>query len=313
MTDSVPRILLVSSAMDLQNTTTNKEFAARLAADFGDRFSLQIANYDDIAFTFEPGAPKAFLLDGDVPLSNFDLIYIKSYRNLAERATTLVACLKAEGIPFIGEELASAMSLTKLSQYARLCADNLPLPKAMFVATPLLETSYDRIVASLGTPFVLKDIGGRGGELNFLIRDKERLAQVVHDHADVSFVAQTFIANDGDVRVLVVGGKAAMVIGRARLDDSTHLNNTSQGAAATTQTLDEFGAENAALAERAAALFKREIAGVDVMFEKTTGKAYILEVNSCPQVASGAFINEKTALMGEYLAREAARSVAQRA
>lgn len=308
MPNTVPRILLVTSATDPQNLTMNKDFAARLEADFGDKFSLQVANYDDIAFLFDPGAPRAVLIDGMAPLSDFSLIYIKSYRNLAERATTLVKCLAAQGIPFIGEELNDAMSLTKLSQYARLAAEGLPLPKAMFVATPKLEASYAEVVETLGTPFVLKDVGGRGGELNFLIRSKEQLVQVAHDNPDVSFVAQAFIANDGDTRVLIVGGKAVMVIGRARLDNSTHLNNTSQGAAATMQSLAEFGAENLAMAERAAALFKREIAGVDVMFEQTTGKAFILEVNSCPQVASGAFTDEKAAVVGEYLAREVART-----
>jgi D-alanine-D-alanine ligase-like ATP-grasp enzyme len=44
---------------------------------------------------------------------------------------------------------------------------------------------------------------------------------------------------------------------------------------------------------KAASVLRREIAGVDVMFEDVTNKPYILEVNASPQVGSGAFTEEK--------------------
>jgi len=56
----------------------------------------------------------------------------------------------------------------------------------------------------------------------------------------------------------------------------------------------------------AADILQFDIAGVDMVQDKETGSWYCLEVNNSPQLASGAFVDEKRAAIAEFL-KEAAR------
>ena len=116
----------------------------------------------------------------------------------------------------------------------------------------------------------------------------------------MEFVGQSFIANSGDLRVLVINKSIKLIIGRTRKDDTTHLNNTSQGADARLLDISELSVEAQEMSLKAASVMGREIAGVDVMFEKDTEKPYILEVNASPQVGSGAFTDEKLTVYNEF-------------
>jgi D-alanine-D-alanine ligase-like ATP-grasp enzyme len=65
------------------------------------------------------------------------------------------------------------------------------------------------------------------------------------------------------------------------------------------------------LSQKAADVMRRQVAGVDILQEKSTDKAtgkwYILEVNSSPQLLTKKFSDEKATAMGQYLKREAER------
>jgi len=301
------RVLIVSSARNPQYVAMNEAFAAALEQRYGQSLRVQVAHFHDLVFVFEAGKPRAFLLDeAHTPLDDFDLLYLKSYsgrkgNDYVEHAHALAICREVAGLPFIGHEVAQAVSLTKLSQYAKLAAGGFPVPKALFIAPAELTQQYDLVAKTLGVPFILKDIGGFGGQYNFLVKDQQHYDHILAQYPEISFVAQTFIANEGDLRVLTIGGKVRMIIQRKRSDDTTHLNNTSQGADATLLPLNTLDQQATDMAQRAAAVFPREIAGVDIMFEKDTNIPYLLEVNAGPQVASGAFMDEKITMMGDFL------------
>lgn len=302
VTTKSANVLIISSAGEAESITINADFAARLQHASNDALLVRVVHYNDVGFIFEPGRPKVFLLDEKrTPLTQFDVVFFKSHTALLEQAAAIADCAQAANIPLVGEELLGAVSETKLSQYARLSAADFPVPKSVYVAPTHLAEQYDLFVQELGTPFILKDIGGYGGNFNFLIQDEAQYKQVLADCPDILFVAQQFIRNTGDLRVLVIGGEVKLVILRERHDDSTHLNNTSQGARSRLLTIEELGAEANQLSVRAARLFKRDITGVDVMFESETKRPYILEINAHPQIGSGSFVDEKAAVIAEYL------------
>jgi glutathione synthase/RimK-type ligase-like ATP-grasp enzyme len=94
------------------------------------------------------------------------------------------------------------------------------------------------------------------------------------------------------------------VIERARRNDKTHLNNTSQGAPAKIVSLETIPPELRRASTKAAKILEREIAGVDILQDKNTGLWYCLEVNDGPQLASGSFIKEKNVAFAEFLQRK---------
>ena len=301
----IPQILMLSAAHNEDLRRANQVYAQSLNERLGEKATVRVVHYNDIGFIFEAGSPRAFLIDGQRSLEDISLVYFKSYINsygsLNEQASALATCLTAQHIPFIEYELTHTIALTKLSQYAKLTAAGLPVPKSMFVAPSRLALAYELFEKSLGVPFVLKDIGGFGGQFNFLIKDKAHFEQVIAESPEVAFIAQTFIANDGDLRVWVIADEIKMIIGRKRADNTTHLNNTSQGGQATLVSLADMPSEVIADCVRAAGVFNREVAGVDVVVNKSNGRHYFFEVNRSPQIESGQFATEKAAVLADYL------------
>ena len=129
--------------------------------------------------------------------------------------------------------------------------------------------------------------------------------QLLEGRVDEAWVVQRFIENDGDYRVVVLGDHSETVIFRQRPKDAdTHLNNTSQGASA---MLVDISALPQGLCEDAVAAAQVNglaVAGVDMMVDQKTGRHVILEVNGAPQLATGAFPEEKMRSYTEYLSRQ---------
>jgi len=171
------------------------------------------------------------------------------------------------------------------------------------LGVPFIETlfSLDRkrltdAAGVLGFPLIIKDNYGAHGENNFLIKDREDLA--VHlKKTDAEMLAQRYHPNDGDYRVLVMDGHEPLVIKRIAASGS-HLNNTSQGGSAELYKLPTSILEQS---KSLAKELRMTIAGVDVLRDKDTGEMLFLEVNSQPQLLTGAFVDKKKKLFGDLL------------
>lgn len=290
------RILILSSAESETNIAHNDAFVAELNSKLGTEIVTEWRHYEDISLEFEPGKLRAGVQGESSDLSGYDLVYFKSYYRYSEQAVAIAECLKSTNRRFICSELEDYISFSKLSQYARMARAGLPIPKTLFVPRKHLAVSFESLMESLGDKFVFKATDAKGGDANYLISSRNEFDAAVAAHPDTNFVSQVFIPNDSDLRLLVLGGNTELVIKRQRKDNSTHLNNTSQGADAVEVSLEEITPDIKDLASRCVQLFHREVAGVDIMLESGTGKPYILEVNASPQVASGAETDRKIAV-----------------
>lgn len=226
-------------------------------------------------------------------IANYDFVYFKSYYRYSEIAVAVVEYLKMKEVPFVCEELDSYISFSKLSQYARMAARNFPIPATFYAHSQSDANDWDAIAGLLEVPFICKAVDAKGGDLNYLIKSKTDLREALVRNPGVEFLYQQFIPNSFDIRVLVLDGEAKLLIKRQRTSDQTHLNNTSQGARASLMQPQELGPEAIDLAIRAAKLFKRQVAGVDIMLREGDSKPFILEVNASPQVSTGAFVEQK--------------------
>jgi glutathione synthase/RimK-type ligase-like ATP-grasp enzyme len=114
-------------------------------------------------------------------------------------------------------------------------------------------------------------------------------------------IAQKYIPNDFDYRLITLGGQVVMVIKRTRNINETHLNNVSQGGRA--ELLEPASLEPALInqAGLSAKLFQLQIAGVDLVQDKISKLWYCLEVNKAPHIYSGSFIDEKATAFAKYL------------
>lgn len=306
---SLPRVLVLSSAEDEESTAINNSFIDKLHQQVSKDIEIEWCNYHAIHIELSQGRVVARLADDGTELREFDFVYFKSFFRYSELAGVIAAYLEATDTRYVGSELKNHIPLTKLSQLSRLAHAGLPIAKTLFMLHDQWMDSYKQAVDTLGSPFIFKSTDGSGGDENYLVRTEKEFLGALRDFPSLQFIAQQYIENDSDLRVLIVGGEVKLIIKRQRSDlVATHLNNTSQGAGAVLVPVTQFSSEHRTISLEAANIMQREIAGVDLLFELGTGLPYILEVNASPQIGSGAFTGEKLAIYSEYFVKMTERS-----
>ena len=296
----MPHILLLSSAEIDENIALNDDVVTKLNARLGEACTVEWQNYHNIGLELSRNQLRAFIVSDGRDLSEFATVYFKSIFRYHEQATAIAETLDFMHVPFVGKELRHYIPAYKLSQMARLAKGNVTIPHTLYLPLEHYVPNYDMVVKKLGVPFIFKAINGSTGDDNYLVKDKAQLETIAAKTTGMHFIAQKFVPNESDLRVLIVGGRIGMVIERKRADDSTHLNNTSKGATAHLLPLETLDPALQELGLRAAEIMERDVAGVDVMLEKGSGVPYVLEVNASPQITSGSFEAEKLDLYTEY-------------
>jgi glutathione synthase/RimK-type ligase-like ATP-grasp enzyme len=293
------RILILASAEEADRIKINDNFVASLQEKLGSEIAIEWCNYADLLIEFATNSIEVSRLSTGEQLSEFDFVYFKSFFRYSEHAATVAAYLDVQSVPYVCTELRGHIALTKVTQFTRLSLAGIPIAKTVFLHPTAYADQFDLLVEKLGLPFIFKSTDGSGGDENYLIKGKDELHAALTKHSGLHFVAQSFIANDSDLRILIVGGEIQLVIRRTRAGDS-HLNNTSQGGSAELVPVEQLSTEHQTIALAAAKIMNREIAGVDLMFESNSGEPYVLEVNASPQIATGAFEKEKLEVYCNY-------------
>lgn len=231
-----------------------------------------------------------------------DAIYIANWRINPEVAMALVTYAHRHNIPVLNAEIGGYIAMTKLGEFAKMSDQDLPLPDSVFVRHKHLLRMIRRQKLPFAFPFIAKTINGTFGANNWLINSYEQLIEAIDATPESMLVLQQFIANDGDYRVTVFGGKVRMGIWRTRTSDATHVNNTSQGGRGDYIAAEEIPEKIRAIALRAAqAAGRADIGGVDIVVDSTTDRPYVLEVNKSPQLETGTNVSYKLAHFGDYI------------
>ncbi len=280
----------------------NRLFAELEKAAPKHNITLSRGSLKDLHFQFSGGSFKVIESLTKKDLTEFDVVYFELWQKSPQQALAAARYLQNNSIPFFSEELASFAALTKLGEYAILANNNLPIINSYFTSNKEIKKLAKNDQLPYAYPFILKDIEGYGGNNNFLIHNQAELLDVLAENIVTSFVMQPFVNNNGDYRLLVLGGEVKVIIERKRDGNASHLNNTSQGAEGTLVDIATFPKEIIADALSATRLLKRpNFAGVDVIINKETGKHYILEVNQTPQIEEGAVVDKKIDAMLSYI------------
>lgn len=244
-----------------------------------------LRSYHDMHIELDPEHRVLDVKSQKVPVTTFDLVYFRTSVNDRSIALPLAVCIDMLNVPVIDSALLATLSTTKSYQYAAFYKNNLPFPHTFIAYTDRLRKIEPLLRKKLQYPFIIKAVGGRKGEDNFLIKDKAHFFEVTSRYEpEILFIAQKNIPNDFDYRILTIGYKAGIVYKRIRDKGSdTHLNNVSQGGSR--EIVDPKTVSHLIkLAAKASSILKREVCGVDVVVDKETGKPYILEANAAPQI-----------------------------
>lgn len=293
------RILIIGSAEQFESARQPvedlKAFAQQAAV--GTTADITYVPLDHLVHVLDGESVQVYIADTEEDIASFDFIWLRGRFVPTMNDIGLISeYLQRKAANFANKSYAYRGSYGKLAQMHTLAAIGLPYPKTVHATG---ERAGKAFTKHLSFPMIVKNNHGGHGDKNYLVADSQALEQILKDDADTAFVAQQFIPNDADYRILVAGNKQ-LIIKRQGSPDS-HLNNTSKGATATLVPEADFPADVLAEAHTFSNAMNYEMSGVDVMFSSETGKHYFLEANSQPQIISGAFIEEKRVLFTEYL------------
>lgn len=257
--------------------------------------TFDYANYKSLLFFFDADASKTVRvvnLTAGKHLDEYDGVYIGGYLNTYELAAAVALSCDALEIPFVDKELRNAPSLSKLTEYAKLAAAGVSIPRTIAGTKSALLQAGGHIGDEI-FPAVLKRADADRGRDNFKVVRREEISELLEGHDDRSlWILQEFVANDGYYRLGFYDDKAAFCIFRSledRLDGNTqkaHMYRPKGGANASLVEVVDIPTKIVEESLKAVRAMNRQIAGVDCLYDRHTGKVHILEVNYNPQLAT---------------------------
>lgn len=260
--------------------------------------------YRDLEYTIQNGRLSIYDCLNDLELSQVNFVHFKNWQYETGEAPVVANYLKQLGIPFLNSEVAVPIAPGKLAQMFVLGAASLPVPDTFFASKRRLIERFQNndLPKGYSYPLILKDNDGSRGHDNHLIQDgKEAVKILTTSESEKEYVIQNCIPNDGDFRLLFIGLDKEPLVFHRRASGDSHLNNTSQGGTGKLIEFNDFPREYVHIARRAAEVLGRELGGVDILFDKNTGKPYLLEVNGTPALATGYAVHIKEQRFADYL------------
>ncbi len=259
----------------------------------GEQPIYDYSGYDSIGFYFEKGVTKLFNTATGRTTSDYEAVYINGYLSTPEIATTVAIVLDHNNIHYVDRELSGALSLSKLSAYAKLAAANVTIPRTFAGAARALSNMIEQGIVDLSGKFVLKRADADRGIDNFLFENFEEALGLLETQEPRSmWILQEFIPNDGFYRVSFYHDQVAFGIFRTlekRTDgrkDRAHMFKPRGGRNASWFEPGELPDPLIAESKRAVKAMNRQFAGVDVLYDAATKTACVLEVNYNPQLVT---------------------------
>lgn len=298
--------VLILTRKDDRPTFDQKKTYEKSFTEMQTRCAYVIEEFENLLFFYDGHELKVFLSDGKTDIASFDVVFLIAWfkaKILEDLALSTSLYLQAKGVTTVNSEALYTRSRSKLSQYVYAAINDISVTPFLFSVNPSVLQQAFRDHWSAGYPVIMKGVQASRGDDNYFIEneaDALRLAGDMHEVEGPWFVVQSFVPNDGDYRIVVMGDAVTAVIHRRSQTDS-HLNNTSKGGEATLLEPGSLPSEVIAQSIKLAGLLRREITGVDVIRHRDTGKYYLLEINNMPQLATGSFVPEKLTRLDAYL------------
>lgn len=295
------RAILLFSKVSVEEGMTHPDSLVDLLNDSGGTLDAYDALLEDLLFFVDSVNGKIDVWDtqNNKSLKYYDVVYFRYWGHSAAPAVAAARFCSINGIPFVDREVLRPGSQNKVTQYINLFDAGVPVPRTLIGTPKHLLKHYESYGFSF--PIIMKSVLGTRGQDNFLVKSHRELQDLVRKAGDTAYVMQSFIRNDGDYRVLVMGDDVVAVIER-KARTGVHLNNTSQGGSAVWLPTNALPDEVRTMCITATKYFRRSIAGVDVVKSLDDNRWYCFEVNRSPQIEHSSFESRKARLLADYLA-----------
>ena len=233
---------------------------------------------DGIYKIFNEGDEKGFEINRSDTIA-----IVRGSVRLKKSYLDLVSRLEKTGICMVNSRDTIEISSDKYRSYVKLMDFGLTQPKTALIPN---EDNWRKAFESLETtyPIIMKTLeGSKGVGVLFIESERqiESLIQLLYSqNEDIDLLIQEYIKTDGDIRVIVLGGKIIASMKRAVVEGDFR-SNVSQGAEVKEYELSELEIEQCLLTSKA---IDGSWTAVDFIPSKNPKKdpPYILEVNHSP-------------------------------
>ena len=236
-----------------------------------------IVSYDNGYKIFNADDEVGFEIDNDT------VAIVRGSVRLKKSYLDLLSQLEKIGVCMVNSRETVEISADKYRTYLKLQDYGLTQPKTVLIPnTNTLEQSLESLDSKF--PIIMKTLeGSKGVGVLFIESERqiESLVQLLYNqNEDVDLLIQEYIKTDGDIRVIVLGGKVIASMKRDVVEGDFR-SNVSQGAKVKEYELTDLEVEQCLLAAKA---IDGSWVAVDFIPSKNpkTVPPYILEVNHSP-------------------------------
>ncbi len=246
-----------------------------------------------LGYIDENGEFKFKSLDPKIVLEDINIFYFRMVTGIIDGKTKARYRIFPEMITFakylhfnLGKKVYDSFLLrpdpnfTKITNMYLLSQNGIPNIQTWFF---LNKKQVIKNLHLIRFPIITKPVNGTQGRGVKRFDTKEEFVSYLNNEESVIFypnIIQTAIENDGDYRIIVIGGKVVAALWKKR-DPNKIVANMSQGNEAIPIKPDK---ELEELAIKSAKILGIDFSGVDIIEDKITGKRYVLEVNLSPQI-----------------------------
>ena len=236
-----------------------------------------IISYDNGYKIFNADDEVGFAIDNDT------VAIVRGSVRLKKSYLDLLSQLEKIGVCMVNSRETVEISADKYRTYLKLQDYGLTQPKTVLIPNAdTLQQSLESLDSKF--PIIMKTLeGSKGVGVLFIESERqiESLVQLLYNqNEDVDLLIQEYIKTDGDIRVIVLGGKVIASMKRDVVEGDFR-SNVSQGAKVKEYELTDLELEQCLLAAKA---IDGSWVAVDFIPSKNpkTEPPYILEVNHSP-------------------------------
>lgn len=250
----------------------------QMLAKFAFPIKLTKGSFHDLEFIFQGN--KAKVLHNGIDLASFSFVWLSS--SWASRDLAYAVSLYLDKTKTFSTY--TEKSISKITDQMIYSLGGIAIPNTLFLGKNKIKNNLKQINHVCGYPLIIKDVKGtQGVNSKYIANENDLLKNLNKLPVYNRYLFQQYIPNKYDWGILVANGK--VVSGEKSYPKNGEFrNNTCNGAKEVFVDVSEIPEHIKKMAIEASKLLGLSWSRSDIIVDKNTNEAYLMEVNRSPRI-----------------------------